>query len=165
MPLQTDQLAPDFEQDTTNGSIRLHAWLGASWGLLFSQRWAMRSEAAAELAELSRLKPCLDVLGVKVVGLCLATSDAHADWLTTEAGPACATPHFPMVTDADLRVSALYGVISPRGSATPLLARGFLIAPDRRVRTIYTPQSCAAFDWAGIVANLRQDMAPTCVLA
>jgi alkyl hydroperoxide reductase subunit AhpC len=107
------------------------------------------------------LKPCLDVLGVKAVGLCLATSDAHASWLTTDSGLESAVPNFPMVTDADLRVSALYGVISPRGSATPLLARGFLIAPDRRLRAIYEPAPAAAIDWAGIVANLRQDMVPS----
>jgi hypothetical protein len=36
MALQLGDIAPDFEADTTEGRIRLHEWLGNSWGVLFS---------------------------------------------------------------------------------------------------------------------------------
>lgn len=36
MSLQLDQIAPDFEQQSTHGRIRFHDWLGGSWGIFFS---------------------------------------------------------------------------------------------------------------------------------
>jgi alkyl hydroperoxide reductase subunit AhpC len=36
MSIQLGQIAPDFEQDSTTGTIRFHDWLGNSWGVLFS---------------------------------------------------------------------------------------------------------------------------------
>jgi alkyl hydroperoxide reductase subunit AhpC len=36
MPLTINETAPDFEAETTEGRIHLHAWLGDSWGVLFS---------------------------------------------------------------------------------------------------------------------------------
>ena len=37
MSLRLGDIAPDFEQDSSEGRIRLHEWLGDSWGVLFSQ--------------------------------------------------------------------------------------------------------------------------------
>ena len=34
--LRLGDIAPDFEQDSSQGRIRFHEWLGASWGVLFS---------------------------------------------------------------------------------------------------------------------------------
>ena len=36
MALHIGSIAPDFEQDSTEGRIRFHQWLGDSWGVLFS---------------------------------------------------------------------------------------------------------------------------------
>jgi len=36
MALQLGDTAPDFEAETTEGTIRFHDWLGDSWGVLFS---------------------------------------------------------------------------------------------------------------------------------
>src|SRR4051794_37756640 len=35
MALHIGSIAPDFEQDSTEGKIRFHQWLGDSWGVLF----------------------------------------------------------------------------------------------------------------------------------
>ena len=34
MTLQIGDIAPDFEADTTEGSIRFHDWIGDGWGIL-----------------------------------------------------------------------------------------------------------------------------------
>ena len=36
MTLAIGDTAPDFEAETTEGTIRFHDWLGDSWGVLFS---------------------------------------------------------------------------------------------------------------------------------
>lgn len=45
MTLQINDLAPDFEAQTTQGSIHFHEWLGDSWGVLFSHRKTLRRSA------------------------------------------------------------------------------------------------------------------------
>ena len=36
MSLRLGDTAPDFEQDSSEGRIDFHDWLGNSWGILFS---------------------------------------------------------------------------------------------------------------------------------
>ena len=36
MTVQIGNTAPDFEAQTTQGTIKFHEWLGDSWGVLFS---------------------------------------------------------------------------------------------------------------------------------
>src|SRR6185436_14664197 len=36
MAIQLGDVAPDFTQESTEGSIKFHDWLGGSWGVLFS---------------------------------------------------------------------------------------------------------------------------------
>ena len=37
MSLRIGDVAPDFEANTTKGPIKVHQWLGDSWGVLYSQ--------------------------------------------------------------------------------------------------------------------------------
>ena len=36
MSIQLGQVAPDFEQDSSEGRIHFHEWLGNGWAVLFS---------------------------------------------------------------------------------------------------------------------------------
>jgi alkyl hydroperoxide reductase subunit AhpC len=36
MTLHINDLAPDFEAETTQATIRFHDWIGDSWAVLFS---------------------------------------------------------------------------------------------------------------------------------
>ena len=36
MSLHINSAAPDFTQDSTEGTIHFHEWLGNGWGILFS---------------------------------------------------------------------------------------------------------------------------------
>ena len=35
MSLRLNETAPDFQAETTQGTIHFHEWLGNSWGILF----------------------------------------------------------------------------------------------------------------------------------
>ena len=77
MAVQLGDIAPDFEQDTINGSIRFHEWMGRSWCILFSQPSASepaKAEETDEFAQMARLKPEWNRRGVKVVGLSVHSS-------------------------------------------------------------------------------------------
>ena len=132
MGIQAGDIAPDFEQDTINGSIRFHEWMGRSWCILFCQSQLGKSRTGTgEMAEIARLKPEWNRRGVKVVGLAVdpvvGANDGSGDGWTL---------NFPVIADADGTVSALYG--EPTSSAELLPRRIYVIDPDKKVRLVRT---------------------------
>ncbi len=69
MAIQLGQIAPDFEQDTTPGSIKFHDGPGSAWGVLFSHPKDFTPFCTTELAEVARLKGERDKRNVKPIGL------------------------------------------------------------------------------------------------
>lgn len=138
MSLQLGQIAPDFEQDTTAGPIRFHEWLGSSWGLLFSHPKDFTPVCTTELGEVARLKPEWDKRNVKPIGLSVDAVDAHGAWAKDIAETQGHALNFPMIADADRRISSLYGMIHPAADPTVTVRAVFVISPDRKIRLILT---------------------------
>lgn len=55
MTLRLGEIPLDFEQETANGSLRLHAWLVRCRGLLFSYPTGFAAVSATELTEVARM--------------------------------------------------------------------------------------------------------------
>ena len=148
MTVQLGQIAPDFEQDTANGSIRFHQWMKGSWCILFSHPKDFAPVCMVELAEAARLKPEWTKRGVKIIALSVDSSDSLAHWEKDIAQQAGLALNFPVITDADRTVSTLYGMVHP-GAAPSLPARSaFVIDPHKKIRLIltYLPSVCCNFD-------------------
>jgi alkyl hydroperoxide reductase subunit AhpC len=69
MTLQIDELAPDFEAETTQGTVRFHDWIGDSWAVLFSHPRNFTPVCTTELGYLAKIKPEFDRRHVKIIGL------------------------------------------------------------------------------------------------
>ena len=138
MSLQLGQTAPDFEQDTTEGPIRFHEWLGSSWGLLFSHPKDFTPVCTTELGEVARLKPEWDRRNVKPIGLSIDPVEAHHKWEEDIAETQGQTLDFPMIADPDGLVSGLYGMVHPECDPTVTVRSVFVIDPARKVRLILT---------------------------
>ncbi|MBV8915704.1 MAG: redoxin domain-containing protein [Acetobacteraceae bacterium] len=78
--MQLGQIAPDFGQNTTQGRIRFHEWLGDSWGVLFSHPNDFTPVCTTELGEAARLKPEFERRGVKMIGLSVDSPENHHGW-------------------------------------------------------------------------------------
>ena len=138
MSIQLGQIAPDFEQDTTQGRIRFHDWLGGSWAVLFSHPKDFTPVCTTELGEVARLKPEFDRRTVKVIGLSVDSLDNHARWDADIADVTGSTVNFPMISDADRTVSTLYGMIHPEADAALTVRSVFVIDPGKKVRLTLT---------------------------
>ncbi len=134
MTIRLGQVAPDFEQDTANGSIRFHAWLGASWGLLFSYPANAELATMAELVGVTLLQEEWRRRTVKPVALGIDSADGAgllAGKVEETQGRAV---NFPIVADSDGRVAALYGMLYPGAGLAILERQLLLIDPMKRVR-------------------------------
>ena len=140
--LQLGDDAPDFTADTTEGPVAFHAWLGDSWGVLFSHPKDFTPVCTTELGEVARIKHEFDARDVKVMGLSVDPLESHERWAHDIAETQGYAPNFPLIADPDRTVSDLYGMIHPNASDTATVRSVFVIGPDKKVKlTITYPQS------------------------
>lgn len=142
MALRLGDLAPDFEQDSTIGPIRFHEWLGASWGVLFSHPADFTPVCTTELGYTAKLADEFARRNVKVIALSVDPVDSHLTWVRDIDETQNTRVDFPILADADRKVSALYDMIHPNASATLTVRSVFVIDPAKKVRlTITYPAS------------------------
>jgi thioredoxin-dependent peroxiredoxin len=143
MTLQIDQLAPDFEAETTHGTVRFHDWIGDSWAVLFSHPRNFTPVCTTELGYLAKIKPEFDRRDVKIIGLSVDPVENHEKWASDIADTQGAAPTYPLIGDVDFTVSKLYGMLpaDTSGDATQRTAAQnqtvrtvFVIGPDKRIK-------------------------------
>jgi alkyl hydroperoxide reductase subunit AhpC len=145
MTLRIGDIAPDFEAETTNGRLRFHEWLGEAWCVLFSHPKDFTPVCTTELGYMASIKPEFDRRNVKIIGLSVDPVGNHAKWADDIRETQGHAPDYPMIGDADLNVSKLYGMLpaSTYGtseSRTPAdnqtVRNVFVIGPDKRIKLI-----------------------------
>jgi thioredoxin-dependent peroxiredoxin len=135
--------APDFEAQTTDGTIGFHEWIGDSWAVLFSHPKDFTPVCTTELGYMARIKPEFDRRGVKIIGLSVDPVERHLAWARDiEETQGCA-PNFPCIGDADYTVSKLYEMLPADVSGDPLartpadnqtVRNVFVIGPDKKIK-------------------------------
>jgi thioredoxin-dependent peroxiredoxin len=145
MTLKIGDTAPDFEADTTEGRIRFHEWLGDGWGVLFSHPKDFTPVCTTELGYMARMKPEFDRRNVKIIGLSVDPVGDHARWAEDIRETQGTAPNYPLIGDADFKVSKLYDMLpastsgdpSKRTAADNLTVRNvFVVGPDRKLKLI-----------------------------
>jgi len=134
MSLRLGDTAPDFEQDSTDGRIKFHDWIGKSWAILFSHPKDFTPVCTTELGEVARLKPEFDKRNTKVIGLSVDGLKEHQGWIGDIKETQGHALNFPLLADADRKVSELYDMIHPNMDATATVRSVFIIGPDKKVK-------------------------------
>ena len=145
MGLSLGDTAPDFEAETTEGTIKFHDWVGDSWAVLFSHPKDFTPVCTTELGYMAKLKPEFERRGVKVIGLSVDATTDHEKWAQDIEETQGARPNYPIIGDADFNVSKLYGMLPASTSGDPksrtpadnqTVRNVFVIGPDKKVKLI-----------------------------
>jgi len=138
MSLRLGDTAPDFTAETTDGPVSFHEWIGDGWAVLFSHPKDFTPVCTTELGEVARLKPEFAKRGCKVIGLSVDPADSHKQWAGDIAETQGHALNFPLIADADRKVSDLYDMIHPNANDTLTVRSVFVIDGNKKVRLILT---------------------------
>jgi alkyl hydroperoxide reductase subunit AhpC len=138
MSLNLGSIAPDFEQSSTEGTIRFHEWAGKSWVIFFSHPKDFTPVCTTELGYVAKLKPELDKRNVKAIALSVDDVDSHNRWVGDIEETQGSKINYPILADADRKVAKLYGMLHPEASDTLTVRSVFIIDPNKKVRATLT---------------------------
>ncbi|NCW11736.1 MAG: peroxiredoxin [Chitinophagia bacterium] len=142
MSLQLGDIAPDFKAQTSIGPIQFHAYLGESWGVLFSHPADFTPVCTTELGRTAGLQEEFAKRNVKVLALSVDSLEKHADWIKDINETQHVTVGFPIIADEDKSIANAYGMIHPKASETFTVRSLFIIGPDKKIKlTITYPAS------------------------
>jgi alkyl hydroperoxide reductase subunit AhpC len=137
--------APDFAAATTEGQMRFHDWIGDFWAVLFSHPKDFTPVCTTELGYMAKIKPEFDRRNVKVIGLSVDSTGDHQGWAKDIEETQGYAPNYPIIGDADFKVSKLYGMLpaeaggeankrTPADNAT--VRNVYVIGPDKKIKLI-----------------------------
>ena len=126
--------APDFEAETTEGTINFHDWIGDGWAILFSHPKDFTPVCTTELGYMAKLKPDFDSRNVKIIGLSVDPADSHSKWANDIAEVTGFAPNYPIIGDPELKVAKLYGMLPADAGNT---SEGRTPADNHTVRNVY----------------------------
>lgn len=138
MAIRLGDIAPDFTAETTAGIVRFHEWIGDGWAVLFSHPRDYTPVCTTELGAAARLKPEFDRRNVKIIGLSVDPLDSHAGWARDIEETQGAALNFPVIADADRKISDLYDMIHPNASDTFTVRSVFVVGPDKKIKLTLT---------------------------
>ncbi|KAM9326206.1 peroxiredoxin-6 [Gastrophryne carolinensis] len=133
---------PNIEADTTSGRIRLHDYLGDSWGILFSHPRDYTPVCTTELGRAVKLAPEFEKRNVRMIALSIDSVEDHLGWCKDINSYNCDEPKetlpFPIIADPKREIAILLGMLDPAekdNQGMPLTARCvYVIGPDKTMK-------------------------------
>ena len=113
--------------------------------MLFSHPKDFTPVCTTELGYMAKIKPEFDRRGVKIIGLSVDSTGDHEAWARDIEETQGYAPNYPIIGDADLAVSKLYGMLPASASGDPrqrtpadnqTVRNVFVIGPDKKIKLI-----------------------------
>jgi len=148
MSLHLGTVAPDFEQDSTHGTIRFHEWAGSSWVILFSHPADYTPVCTTELGAVAKLGDKLATRKTKPIALSVDPVESHHGWVRDIEETQDVKVDYPILADADQKVAKLYDLVHPETDAKITVRSVYFIDPNKKIRAsiTYPPSAGRSFD-------------------
>jgi alkyl hydroperoxide reductase subunit AhpC len=138
MGLHIGSIAPNFQQDSTHGPVDLYGYLAGGWGILFSHPKDFTPVCTTELGRAAKLKDEFAKRNVKLLAVSVDDIESHFRWVADIEETQGAGLNFPLLADADRRVSTLYDMIHPEANDTLTVRSVFVIDNNKKIRALIT---------------------------
>lgn len=147
MSLRINDIAPNFDAQTTHGEINFHEWLGDQWGVLFSHPKDFTPVCTTELGYMAGLEEEFAERNCKIIGLSVDAVENHNEWAKDIEQTQGHAVNFPMIGDSHLEVAKLYNMLPAdepgssegRSAANNATVRSvFIIGPDKTIKLMLT---------------------------
>lgn len=156
--IRLGNVVPDFSAETTHGPIEsFHKWKEGKWAILFSHPADFTPVCTTEIGRLALKYDLLESIDCKVATLSVDPVKSHDDWLRDVVAH-CENKieiKFPVIGDADRKISTLYGMIDPGTSdaqSLPLTIRAvFIINPENKLMLNLNYPACVGRNMDEIV--------------
>jgi len=142
MSIRLGDIAPDFQAETTKGTINFHDWIGNGWAILFSHPKDFTPVCTTELGYMAKMAPEFAKKNCKVIGLSVDPVESHLRWEKDIEETQGTAVTYPMIGDPTLAIAKLYDMLpadEPGTSEgrTPLTNQTvrtvFIINPDKKI--------------------------------
>ena len=138
LPLLGDP-APDFEADTTFGTLRLTDFRG-SWLVLFSHPADFTPVCTTEFIAFAKVYDELKKRNTELMGLSIDSVSSHIAWVRNIEEKVGVKIPFPIIADLSKEIAMKYGMIHPGQSGTATVRCVFVIDPEGILRAmLYYP--------------------------
>jgi len=163
MSIRINDIALDFTAESTAGTIHFHAWLGDSYGIIFSHPRDFTPVCTTEFAAVAQLAPEWAKRHTKVIGVSVDRVEEHQKWKRDIEAFGGAPADFPIIDDVDLVVSKAYDMLpaeyylptegrTPANTAT--VRTVYIVGPDKKVRLTMTYPMSVGRNFAEILRAL-----------
>ena len=136
--LRLGDTAPNFTQESSDGTIDFYTWAGDAWVVLFSHPADFTPVCTTELGKTAALSGEFARRGVKPIAVSVDPVGKHKEWIGDINDTQNTTVNFPIMADADRKVADLYDLIHPNASTTATVRSVFIIDPKKVIRTTIT---------------------------
>ena len=151
MAIRLGDIAPDFQAQTTEGTIQFHKWLGDGWGVLFSHPADFTPVCTTELGAVAKLRSEFDKRNVKVMALSVDPMESHEKWIGDINETQNTKVNFPLIADPKFEVANLYDMVHPEVSDKFTVRSVFVIGPDKKVKLTITYPAATGRNFDGIL--------------
>ncbi|CAN0394976.1 unnamed protein product, partial [Discosporangium mesarthrocarpum] len=143
---------PDFEAETSKGRIKLHEYLGSSWGLICSHPADYTPVCTTELGTCAKLDSEFAKRDIKLLCLSCDPVDSHVGWVADIKAASGFEPQFPLIADPDRTIATKLGMLHGDkhfSTGMPVTVRSvYIIGPDKKLKLslTYPPGTGRNFD-------------------
>ena len=145
--LRINDTAPDFEAETTEGTISFHEWIGDGYAILFSHPKDFTPVCTTELGVMAGMGEAFARRNAKIIGISVDPVEDHHKWKADIETVSGNKVGYPMIGDSELKVAKLFGMLpasagessegrTPADNAT--VRSVFVIGPDKKIKLTLT---------------------------
>ena len=134
--------APSFKAVSTMGPVNFPGDYFGKWKILFSHPADFTPVCTSEIIALAAVQNEFKDLNTALISISTDGLNSHLAWINSMDSISVknGTPvsvNFPLITDADLKISRLYGIVQTDSLGNKDIRGVYIIDPDNKIRAFF----------------------------